>query len=88
MPVVNINVVLNTVVSAKMECSDHELGINLIVMLIRWSLSKADTIGTNKIVHYREGVLWSGVYYTLCGLYLGFSKCPLWRGCPLERGVR
>ena len=28
-------------------------------------------------VHYREGVLWSGVYYTLCGLYLEFSKCPL-----------
>ena len=44
---------------------------------IQWNLSKADTIGTNKIVHYREGVLWSGVYYTLCGLYLGFSKCPL-----------
>ena len=55
---------------------------------IQWNLSKADTIGTNKIVHYREGVLWSGVYYTLCGLYLGFRKCPLQRdeGCSL-RGV-
>ena len=44
--------------------------------------------GPTKSVHYREGVLWSGVYYTLCGLYLGFSKCPLQReeGCPL-RGV-
>ena len=32
----------------------------------------------NKTVHYREGVLWSGVYYTLCGLYLVVSsKCPL-----------
>ena len=28
-------------------------------------------------VHYREGVLWSGVYYTSCGFYLGFSKYPL-----------
>ena len=27
------------------------------------------TLGPTKIVHYREGVLWSGVYYTLCGLY-------------------
>ena len=44
--------------------------------------------GPTKMVHYREGVLWSGVYYTLCGSYLGFSKCPLERdqGCPL-RGV-
>ena len=44
---------------------------------IQWNLSMADTIGTNTIVHYREGVLWSGVYYTctLCGLY--FSKFPL-----------
>ena len=32
---------------------------------IQWNLSKADTIGTaTKIVHYRKGVLWSGVYYT------------------------
>ena len=38
-----------------------------------------------KLVHYREGVLWLGVYYTL---YWGFSECPLQRdeGCPL-RGV-
>ena len=28
----------------------------------------------NETIHYREGVLWSGVCYTLCGLYLGFSK--------------
>ena len=34
-------------------------------------------LGPTKFNHYREGVLWSGVYYTLCGLYLGFSKCPL-----------
>ena len=34
-------------------------------------------LGPTKIFHYREGVLWSGVYYTLCGLYLGFSKCLL-----------
>ena len=32
-----------------------------LVSALQWNLSKADTIGTNKIVHYREGVLWSGV---------------------------
>ena len=31
------------------------------VKKLQWNLSKADTIGTNKIVHYREGVLWRGV---------------------------
>ena len=50
---------------------------NLLFTHVQWNLSKADTIGTNKIVHHREGVLWSGVYYTLCGLYLGFGKCLL-----------
>ena len=49
----------------------------MAIKVIQWNLSKADTIGTNTILHYREGVLWSGVYYTLCGFYLGFSKCPL-----------
>ena len=29
--------------------------------MLQWNLSKADTIGTNKIVHHREGVLWRGV---------------------------
>ena len=39
-------------------------------MCLQWNPSKADTIaGPTKIVHYREGVLWSGVYYTLCGLW-------------------
>ena len=33
-------------------------------------------LGPIKLVHYREGVLWSGFFYTFCGLYLGFSKCP------------
>ena len=41
----------------------------VIYSAIQWNLSKADTIGTPKIVHYIEGVPWSGVYYTLCGLY-------------------
>ena len=57
---------------------DNYSSLNQSILCIQWNLSKADTIGTNKkIVRYREGVLWSGVYYTLCGLYLGFSRCPL-----------
>ena len=35
---------------------------------VQWNLY---TIGTSKIVHYREGVLWSGVYYALCRLCWG-----------------
>ena len=47
------------------------------VCLIDRNLSKADTVGTNKIVHHRGCVLWPGVYYRPCGLHWGFSKCPL-----------
>ena len=31
------------------------------VPMLQWNLSKADTIGTNKIVHYIEGVLGEGI---------------------------
>ena len=57
---------------------------------VQWNLSKADRrtpLEPTKIVHYREGVLWSGVYFTLCGLYLGFSVSIIeGRGVSSKRG--
>ena len=50
-------------------------------------------LGPKKIVHYREGVLWLGVYHdTVCGLYLGFTGSKyyregiFWRGVSAKRG--
>ena len=67
-------------------------------MCLQWSLSKADTIGTNKI-DCREGVLL--VRAALCGLYRtarnfggqNFGECPrfcvwrliFWRPAPGSR---
>ena len=47
------------------------------IIMIKNTLEPLTPLGPTKIVLYREGVLWSEVNYTLCGLYLGFSKCPL-----------
>ena len=38
--------------------------------------SKADTIGTNKIVHYRGCTLVRGLLYIMWVIF-GFSKCSL-----------
>ena len=46
---------------------------------LQWNLSNVDTIGGGggeklSIKERVDHVLWSGVYYTLCGLYLEVSK--------------
>ena len=54
----------------------------------QWNLSKANTNGINKIVHYREGVLWSGVCYCYIwdSVSVHYREGVLWRGVSAKRG--